>query len=529
MAIATENAFASLSDLKLWSKNESNGAVNLADVPEIIPLRWAYFRDRWEFLRDDLIKKVDGYQFPDMLNTQIESLNNFIIRQRNSQNKAVNPFSKSSILSDYYAVWENIEVSSIPLTREEEELQNDKVQRVSRFIATDFENIRNNLVAARDRLADEIGLTDDDYNVSFDRNPISALRPARIRDITTMQNYMAGIRLVDYILANISTLSTTSVDPFALARLNANNPDIQIEDGLSGNLVKMNFGDSLQMLAQRYLGDSDRWIEIAIANGLKPPYIDEIGEAIQLISNGDSNQINLAAQDGAGNNNIDKFYINQVVFLQSDTVKFPEQRAIQNIKEIPVSGEIVLELSGEIDLDKYKINESANIRVYKPNTINSNFLVLIPSPQPLPQGQVGETPFFLLTKTEDEKRQAVDLALNEDGDIVFTPNNDLQASFGLANSLQAVKLKIATERGSNVRHKTYGVPGIVGQNAKDPTQLKEILIQGLQQSISADSRFDRIESLDVRRSAGNAFTIGMVIRLAGSGTLVPISFNINAG
>src|SRR5690606_24961551 len=108
-----------------------------------------------------------------------------------------------------------------------------------------------------------------------------------------------------------------------------------------------------QDLAARYLGDSNRWLDIAIANGLKPPYIDEIGEAISLISNGEGNQVNISEVDPSGRSNKDKLFINQVIFISSDTLKFAEQRRIISIKEVPISGELVVELSGEADLDKF--------------------------------------------------------------------------------------------------------------------------------------------------------------------------------
>jgi len=529
MATKTETAFSSISDLKLWFRNQEGIDLKMSDIPEVIPLRWSFFKDRWEFIRNDVLAKADTYEFPDLLIDQITKLTNFIDRQKNSQNTAINPFSNSVVFSNYYAVWDNIFLSSLPLTRQEENLIKDKMIKVTRFVKTDFENMRVDFVAARDELADVTGLSDIDYNTTFDMASVRSLRDIKISDITLMQTYMSAIRNVDFILANSTSLETNTVDPFALARANADNPDIEIQDGKSGQLVKMNFGDSLQILAQRYLNNPDRWIEIAIANGLKPPYVDEIGEKLLLIANGDINQINIAATNTNGEANINKLYINQAIFLQSDTIKFPEQRSITNIKEVPISGEIVLELSGDVDLDKYKIDENAHIRVFKPNTINSNFLVMIPSDQPLSTEQVGETPFFLLSKSEDEKRAGVDLAINDDADIVFTSNSDLQLSFGVANALQAVKLKMVSERGQLPRHPNYGLPVVVGQKANDPSELQGALVAGVTDMISADPRFDRIEQLDVRHAAGNTFTIGMVVRMAGTGTLVPLSFTINTG
>jgi len=188
----------------------------------------------------------------------------------------------------------------------------------------------------------------------------------------------------------------------------------------------------------------------------------------------------------------------------------------------------VLELDGEESLDSFLISENAYVRVYKPNTINSNFLVLIPFPQAPNTAGPNEVPFFLTAKKEDERNAGIDLAVNENADLVFTPNGDLQLSFGLANAIQAVQLKMISEKGQNPRHPTYGLPVVVGSKANDPTSIRQTLITGINSLIDADTRFDRIETLDVRINNGTA-QIGLVVRMAGTGSLIPISFSVNTG
>ena len=529
MSVKLDTAFASLSELKIWFRGEAGQQLTLADINDLISLRWTFFRNNWEFIREGLITKAKKYEFPDMLIEQIDDLTRYIERARNSTNKAINPFRRNSILTDYYAVWENLAITSIPVTRQEQKLIDQKVKTISRFVKTDFKRIRKDMVIARDEIADTVGLSDTDYNLTLDRSSVAKLRDARISDITNMQTLHTGIKAVDYILANISSLDTVNIDPFALARQNANNPDVEIGEGRSGRLVKMNYGDSLQTLAARYYNDPDRWVEIAIANGLKPPYIDEIGQAITIISNGDGNQLNISKEDIDGNKNVDKFYINQAVFLKSDATTAPEQRTIINIKVVPISGEIVLELSGDTDLDRYKVADNAIVRVYKQNTINSQFLVLIPSEQPLPQQKVGVDPFLLNRLTDDEKNSGIDFAVNSDMDIVFTSTNDLQLSFGLPNALQAIQFKMMTEKGQLPRHPQYGLPQVAGIKVTDPAAIKETLANGINDMISADSRFSRIERLDITRPEGNQFLIKLDVRMAGTGTVVPISFSVNTG
>ena len=519
-----------ISDLTLWFKYRNGDQLVMSDVPKIIPLRWLYFKENWEFFKPDLVAKAASYTEPDYLITQIEDMSDFIDAQRSSTKK-LNPFSDQSTFFRFYGIFDAIEISSIELSNQEQQLVQEAINKVSNYNKNDFLRIRASVVKARDIIADEIGLTDPDYNRVFNRSAVPQQLNPTIGDMIRMKALQDTIGTLDYVLANVASLSTSFVDPFALARVNANNPDFNIGSYRSGNMVRLNYGEDLQLLAKRYLGDPDKWIDIAIANGLKPPYIDEVGEKISLISNGQGNQININGTDLNGNLNFDKLFINQVVFLQSDTEKFPEQRIIVNITEVPVSGEIVIELNGAAYLSRFKLNENAYLRVFKPNTINSNFYILIPSERPLPNDRPSETPFFLASSTEAEKRAKIDLAIDNNGELLLNSTGDLQLSYGLSNAVQAIKLKLVTELGSLRRHPEYGLVNVTGQSNRDIEAIKSMLIESIDEQIRLDSRFERVESIDVQYLVSGAtdpaaFKVSMQVQLAGTSNVVPISFSV---
>lgn len=526
-----KDAFQGLANINLWFKNNSGDELLLSDIPEIIPLRWTYFRDNWEFIKVSVSNKASSYLNPDFLNQQVNDFTKFIDTQRTS-NKNINPFSDGTIFTKFYTIFDNIPIQSINVTNDEETFISNKLAKIAQYSKNDFLNIKNNIINYRNYYTDTVGLGDADYDTTIHRSAVNAQLDATIVDLNYLQTLQNGLKSIDFILANLFAVDAF-IDHFALARANANNPDINIGSYASGRLIRMNYGEDLESLAARYLGDPNKWIDIAIANGLQPPYIDEVGTALPLLANGNGNEINIAATDINGNININRFYINQAVFLQSTTEMFPNQRVVLNIRQIPVSGEIILTLDGEGNLSNYQIADNASVRVYTPGTINSSFYVLIPSTDPLPDARRDEVPWFLIKSPEDEKRTKIDIAIDENGELNFDTSGDIKLSYGLANAVQAIKLKLITELGSLRYHPNFGLINTIGNKNNNIDDIKAQITDSINNQIQIDPRFDRVESLNVDYLSSNAtnngvtaFVITMTVRLAGGSTVVPISFNV---
>ena len=323
------------------------------------------------------------------------------------------------------------------------------------------------------------------------------------------------------------------IDPFAFARANANNPEIDIASYAAGNLVKFNYGETMQLLARRTMGDPDRWIEIATANGLKPPYIDEVGEKISLKASGSEDQIVIPSTNQQGEITKEKIYLNQIIILRSDVETLPDQRVVLNIREIPISGDMVIQLSGANDLEKYKPSDNAYIQFFKKNTINSNFFVLIPSNDPLPPKLNKPDPWFLRSKSQDEKNAGVDLLLSTDGDIQFTSSGDIKLAYGIENALQAVKILVSTSESTLSRHPDYGVVDVIGQANISQERIKDTISESIARQILRDSRFNRLDYLTVEYlgsgpTGPSGYKVSLGVVLAGSNnTVIPISFSLN--
>lgn len=529
MASVDNNTLQAASNLTLWFKIYTGDALSLSDMPEIIPMRWTYLRDNWSTLKTRLLNLAPGTNDPDYFRSTLDDLTDFINKQRLNTTD-VNPFATNSVYYRFYPVFDNIKLQSIPLTNDEQTLVSNKKSALQLYSKNNFLDIKKTLREYRDSLADLVGLSDSDYNTVYSRAPVREQSAVSITDLNLMLVVEQQLSTVDFILSNLFAVDT-AIDPFALARFNARNPDIDIGQHNSGKLVKLNAKEDLPSLAKRFFGNADKWIDIAIANGLKDPYVDEIGSELFFLTNGSTNQINLAPIDTFGNENINKFFINQFVLIRSDTYPFPTQRSITGIRQIPLSGEIILTVSGEPNMNLYTLTENASIRVFKPNTINSSQYILIPSERRLSDSRVEEIPWFLTGSSANEKHTKIDFAVGDDGALLLTSNGDLALSYGLDNAVQAIKAKMLTEQGTNRRHPSFGLINLIGTMSVQSEDVKVALVKAINTQISSDGRFDRVQSLDVTRNPSTdavAYDVTLVVKLAGSNTFLPITFTVNA-
>ena len=278
-------------------------------------------------------------------------------------------------------------------------------------------------------------------------------------------------------------------------------------------LVPVPFGLSIEELSARYLGDPDKWIEIVTINKLRSPYIDEDGFELNLLSNAEGRQFNI---DDFEN----KLFIGQKIILKSDTTP-SFSRKITSVEKIS-DNNFLVNVDGLANLDNLTIVNNARIQGFLPGTVNSQNQIYIPSSRP---AQEDDRVFEISHLDEQNltKVSKVDFLLTENFDIALNSLGDFRLSNGLTNLVQALKLKIRTRKGSLLRHLDFGLGLNHGISVADIESGD--LVSVLNQMVQADPRFSSISKVSFRL-AGSTLAIDMVINVANSTGIVPITFDI---
>lgn len=277
-------------------------------------------------------------------------------------------------------------------------------------------------------------------------------------------------------------------------------------------LAPVPFGLSIEGIAMRYLGDAQRWIEIATLNNLRDPYIDENGFQLLLLSNATGRQITV--------DNIENLYIGQRVLLMSST-QTPSTRTILGIDRLSDTS-FLLTMDGLPNLDNFVTADGAFLQAYLPGTVNSQQKIFIPSELPVPNDpniiippSTAGDPLTGLSK--------VDWLLTDKGDLAVNNFGDFRYSSGMTNIIQCLKIKIGTKKGTMLLHPEFGLGVVPGVMNSDITV--QDIYNSLSKLIEEDPRFQGLDNLQVTLN-GPTLGLNMGVVLAGQQGVFPVNFNL---
>ena len=397
-------------------------------------------------------------------------------------------------------------------------IQQEK-DRVSLLTRQDFENYRNYINEVSRDMATYFGLGSPVYDKTLGSvgvaYPKTKKQPGRF-ELDILFSFRKLAQVLDHFCAQDTYQQDTIVDSFNFIGKLATTANIDFNVSPGKTAVPVVYGITIDQLAFQYLGDEKRALEIIALNGLEPPFIDEDGTFQLINNNGLNNSITVS--------NADNLYINQKIILSSS--KIPQfSRKITDIKPLSLTS-FLITVDGKSDLGKLKIADNAQIQYFKPNTVSSRDLIYIPSeiaPSDIPQ-RLKPIPRFTPDDDKLIEISKIDLALSTDNDIILDKSGNVALSAGMANLIQALKLKIITPIGSLIKHPSYGFAVPVGINTSAITV--DLIKERLFDSIVSDSRFTSANNLNVS-IFGPAAIINGSVNVKGLDGILPFSINIS--
>lgn len=452
-------------------------------------------------LRDSLRNKIESGK-PDLATSQGDSAD------------IVDDLFKN--LADYPEIFDDVTVGSLNISPEAQSLINDQMERIALIDVDGVRERRDKISNFAASISAAFGGSSATYNringLSQANDTIKKLTTADIEILAALNDTIAHLDTlivdldgnagkvgedyysyyVDYAVANGLALSINNVSKF---------------------YVPFPTGASIESLALQYLGDMDRWPEIAALNALRAPYVDEEGFFIPVTASAGGGTLSIA--------NADNLFIGQVVEVMSDT-KLTVKRKIRAI-DVVSAAEVLLTFenaSDGVSLSSYRPNENARIHAFMPHTINSNMLVAIPSSAPASSDMSIKITPGLDEMSNLARLAKIDFLLDDQGDLIFSSSGDIKLATGLTNLVQAAKIKLLTKIGHILQHPDLGSETNAGTSTAEidvPTIMEQLRAQ-----FDEDPRFSGILAAEFKK-AGPSLSMSILLGIANNNTALPIS------
>lgn len=380
---------------------------------------------------------------------------------------------------------------------------------------SDFEVMRDQVSTAASRLATALGAGDPTFEATYGGSDVH-----RVKDEPTDSDWEALYALNESIIYLDSLAATADGEPSAvLERMDAmaqlaRGSGIAFRVPRSKFAVPFPYGSTLETLSLTYLGTPDRWHEIAALNGLREPYIDEVGFDLPLLANGHEHQVVVADST--------RLYVGQACYIWS-TQSRRTRRRILGLRV--VGSHTVVTLDGVPDLDAYRIDAGALLSAFQPDTVNSQSLVYIPSDrEPLDDDAITKDIPGIDEFDPMVAAAGVDLLLDQTNDLVITPDGDTRFAAGLTTVLQYVRTALSVQRGTLLHHQDFGLPFAVGDSTADFNAPK--VVDAVRRMFAEDPTIARVTGVRVSKSGPHA-EIQASIVVQGTDRPVPLRFDVD--
>lgn len=111
-----------------------------------------------------------------------------------------------------------------------------------------------------------------------------------LRRITSVERQTMALGVTPTTLSEVESLGTALTYGDVLSAQGTVTAGNSVRRFKSGRIIRLTYGDTLMSLSARYLGDARLWQYIAVANGLKPPFIDTQANVPLVGSQSDGSQ-----------------------------------------------------------------------------------------------------------------------------------------------------------------------------------------------------------------------------------------------
>lgn len=381
------------------------------------------------------------------------------------------------------------------------------------YTRNDFTALRDGMVTAVTAIADKYGMGDVRYNTLYRRSVSVASQSPSDKDYELVASLWSAITVFDSFAAYGIRNDAAEVTAIDVVAGLASKSGIAFQKPVSKYAVPFPYGGTLENLAATYLGDPDRWYEIAALNGLRAPYVDEQGVALRLTVNGNQNSVVIDATENV--------YVGQSVWIGSDT-KTRTKRRVLSVST--AHGYTYVTVDGAADLGDYKTYNNAVLEMFLPGTVNSQMMIYIPSQNPAAEDGFrtrdipGVNQFDPLLSVG-----GVDLLVDESGDLIITPDGDNRWAYGMTAIVQRLRTSIGVRQGALLHHPEFGIPLATGDSTVDVDAAE--IARAIRATFGNDPTFSDVAVTNVTKN-GNHLAVHAVFTPAGVSQNVPVSFEI---